>query len=146
MTGSNSSKTALTPAPDVNSDFLKFWIGQTISALGSSITFLALPLLIFKLTGSALNLGIATASLFLVSVSTLALVRRRFNDGESVPHTSLRADVVEGLRYVLGHPVLRSISLMMLLANFVFAPFNAQLVLFAHERLGAGESRVGWLY
>ncbi len=42
-------------------DFRKFWIGETISNLGSSFTQFALPLLIFKLTGSALNLGLATA-------------------------------------------------------------------------------------
>jgi MFS family permease len=42
-------------------DFRKFWTGETISNLGSSFTQFALPLLVFKLTGSALNLGIATA-------------------------------------------------------------------------------------
>ena len=33
------------------------------------------------------------------------------------PH--ILRDVQEGLRYVLGHPVLRNISLMMALINFV---------------------------
>src|SRR5215210_5887433 len=46
-------------------DFWKFWAGQTISNLGSSFTDFALPLLIFKLTGSALNLAIASATTFL---------------------------------------------------------------------------------
>jgi len=46
-------------------DFWKFWAGQTISNLGSSFTEFALPLLIFKLTGSALNLAIASATTFL---------------------------------------------------------------------------------
>src|SRR5437899_8975131 len=46
-------------------DFWKFWTGETISNLGSSFTQFALPLLVFKLTGSALNLGIATAAAFL---------------------------------------------------------------------------------
>src|SRR5438045_4423718 len=46
-------------------EFWKFWLGQTISNLGSSFTQFALPLLVFKLTGSALNLGIATAATFL---------------------------------------------------------------------------------
>lgn len=40
-------------------DFWKFWGGQIISSLGSSFTSFALPLLVFKLTGSALNLGLA---------------------------------------------------------------------------------------
>ena len=43
-------------------DFGRFWLGQTISNLGSSFTFFALPLLVFKLTGSALNLAITTAT------------------------------------------------------------------------------------
>ena len=42
-------------------DFGRFWLGQTISNLGSSFTFFALPLLVFKLTGSPLNLGLTAA-------------------------------------------------------------------------------------
>jgi MFS family permease len=42
-------------------NFWKFWAGQTMSNLGSSVTFFALPLLVFKLTGSGLDLGIASA-------------------------------------------------------------------------------------
>ena len=49
----------------LNTDFWKYWTGQTISNLGSSITLFALPLLVYKLTGSALNLGITTAAEFL---------------------------------------------------------------------------------
>jgi hypothetical protein len=37
-----------------------FWLGQIISSLGSSVTAFALPLLVFKLTGSAFNLALAT--------------------------------------------------------------------------------------
>src|SRR5205807_9235355 len=48
-----------------NSDFWKYWTGQTISNLGSSVTLFALPLLVYKLTGSALDLGIAGAATFL---------------------------------------------------------------------------------
>ena len=48
-----------------NSDFWKYWTGQTISNLGSSITLFALPLLVFKITGSALDLGVASAATFL---------------------------------------------------------------------------------
>ena len=46
-------------------DFRKFWAGQTISNLGSSLTVFALPLLVFKLTGSSVNLGATTAAYFL---------------------------------------------------------------------------------
>ena len=43
-------------------DFGKFWLGQTISNLGGSFTGFALPLLIYKLTGSALNLAFSAAT------------------------------------------------------------------------------------
>lgn len=42
----------------LNSNFWKLWIGQTISTFGSSFTGFALPLLIFRLTGSSLNLSL----------------------------------------------------------------------------------------
>jgi MFS family permease len=85
---------------------------------------------------------------FLVSAASLATVRRGFNSAEApdAQSRSLGRDIVDGLRYVLGHPVLRAISLMMALVNFVGASTGAQLVLFAHQRLGANDSRVGMLY
>jgi MFS family permease len=255
-----------------NLDFRKFWAGQTISNLGTSVTLFALPLLIYKLTGSALNLGLMSAAeftpfllfglilgawvdrvdrrrlmiladigrgaliatipilaelgqlptwwiyvvgflistlticfdssqfaaipslvetddlvaangriqasyaaasvagpilggaiigavgleevfyvdaaSFLVSAASLTLIRRRFNSPreESEEATRVREDIVEGLRYVLHHPVLRNISIMMALINFVGASVFAQLVLFADERLDADERQVGWLY
>jgi MFS family permease len=257
----------------LSGDFWRFWTGQTISNLGSSFTFLALPLLVFQLTGSAVNLAATTAAYFvpyllfglvigawvdrvdrkrmmilvdfgraaviasipalaavdalsvwwiyaatfltatltiafdsgefaavpslvdredlvtangriqasyqgaqfigpilaggllgagldvedvllvdaasfLVSAAALGMVRGSFNapgDPEREP-TSLRRDVVEGLRYVLGHPVLRNISLMMAMFNFVGTTTIAQLVLFAKERLDASNAEVGFLF
>ena len=46
----------------LSGDFGRFWLGQTISNLGSSFTQFAFPLLVYQLTGSALDLGIATAA------------------------------------------------------------------------------------
>ena len=48
----------------MSGDFGRFWLGQTVSNLGSSFTFFALPLLVFKLTGSPLNLGLAATMEF----------------------------------------------------------------------------------
>src|ERR671930_21337 len=257
----------------MSGDFWKFWTGQTISNLGSSFTQWAVPLLVFKLTHSAVNLGVATAATFLpyllfglvlgawmdrvdrkramialdtlnaivilsvplvatywhlnvwwiygvtfiqstafiafqagefaaipslvgkddlvtangriqatysaaqvagpllagllvsfmsiqwvmafdagsflVSAASLALIRGSFNvAGESEPkeRASILADVKEGLRYVIGHPVLRNISLMMALINFVGATTFTQLVLFARDRLNVGPRGVGVLF
>src|ERR671911_1236879 len=59
-----ASDPANTPVRGLGGDFWRFWVGQTISNLGSSFTLFALPLLVFKLTGSPLNLGITTAMEF----------------------------------------------------------------------------------
>src|SRR5204863_9654820 len=60
--------------------------------------------------------------------------------------TPILQDVREGLRYALGHPVLRNISRMMALINFVTGTTWAQLVLFADERLGASQREIGVLF
>jgi len=257
-------------ASRLNSDFWKYWTGQTISNLGSSITLFALPLLVYKLTGSALNLGITTAAefmpyllfglilgawtdrvdrkrmmigtdiaraliiasipllyafgllvvwwiyvvgfvhatlticfeagqfaaipslvnqddlvtangriqasysgasilgpllagvlvtqvplavlmlidafSFLLSSFSLVLIKKRFNTGEKRAPTSIRSDVVEGLRYVLGHPVLRNISIMMAMVNFVGTTAYAQLIYFAKVRLQASDFQASLLY
>nr|HET6903266.1 MFS transporter [Ktedonobacteraceae bacterium] len=268
----HNSRTEKAPANRLNSDFWKYWMGQTISNLGSSVTLFALPLLVYKLTGSAINLGISGAAnflpyllfglilgawtdrvdrkrmmiftdiaravivatipplaflgilpvwwiyvvgfvhstlticfesgefaaipslvkqddlvtangriqasyaaaqiagpllagllvavvalpslmlidalSFLVSSFSLTLIRGSFNvkTGEPRVRTSIRTDVVEGLRYVLGHPVLRNISIMMAMVNFVSNASNTQLVLFAKVRLAASDFQVSLLF
>jgi len=54
--------------------------------------------------------------------------------------------VREGLRYVLAHPILRNISAMMALINFVGATTYAELVLFATQRLDASRFQIGILF
>jgi MFS family permease len=46
-----------------NGPFVIFWTGQAISQLGDAVGALALPLLVLKLTGSALQIGAVTAIL-----------------------------------------------------------------------------------
>ena len=60
-----ASQSEKRPPARLSSDFWKYWTGQTISNLGSSITLFALPLLVYKLTGSPVNLGLTTAAEFL---------------------------------------------------------------------------------
>lgn len=258
------------PARRLNLDFWKFWTGETISNLGSSFTAFALPLLVYKLTGSSLNLGITTAAemlpyllfgliigawvdrldrkrmmivtdllmalavasipamylidhlsvwwiygvgfvgstlniffqagqaaaipslvgqddlvtangriqasfsgaqilgpllagallfilplptlmfidagSFFVSALTLSLIRRSFNSEERREKTSVRQDIVEGLRYVLRHPVLRNISAMMALVNFIATTAGTQLVLFAIVRYQASGAQISFMY
>ena len=261
-----------TRARKLNSNYWKYWSGQTISSLGSSVTMFSLPLLVYKLTGSALNLGISTAAnmlpylffglligawtdrydrkrlmisadiaralviatiplaawlgwlsvwwiyavgfiqatigisfdssefaavpslvdqddlvtangrieasysaasmvgpilagvlvaflslpvlllldaaSFLISALSIALITIRFNneEGEQKKTATIFQDILEGLRYVWGHPVLRNISIMMALVNFVSTTQGSQLVLFAKQRLAASDTQVGLLY
>jgi predicted MFS family arabinose efflux permease len=87
------------------------------------------------------------AASFLVSAATLLLVGRAFNaPRDDQPRRGIRQDIVDGLRSVLGHPVLRSISAMMALINLVGASVYAQLVVFAKRQPGASDSRVALLY
>ncbi len=58
---------------------------------------------------------------FLVSAGSLVLITTSFNttpDGRQAP-TRLRQDIVEGLRYVLKHPILSWLTLLLLLVNFI---------------------------
>ena len=255
----------------MNRDFWRFWVGETISAFGSSFTQFAIPLLVFKLTGSAIYLAasaalftvphllfglligawtdrtdrrrlmivtdvlsmaavgsvpvaalagvlsvwwilavvfitstlgiffeaaafgaipslvdqadlvtangriqatfagasvlgplvagallvvlpvdqllVVDAATFVVSAVALSLIRRPFNGPLTARRsTTIRQDIVEGLRYVLRHPVLRNISAMMALVNLVSVTAFAQLVLLAKERYAATDSEIGLLF
>ena len=88
----------------------------------------------------------ADAASFLVSALALVLIRRSFNTGARHERRSIREDIVEGLRYVLRHPVLRNISLMMALINVFSTATWVQIVLFAKRELGATDSEVGLFY
>jgi len=86
------------------------------------------------------------AASFLVSAAALSLIRRPFNPPLARRATSIRQDVVEGLRYVLRHPVLRNISAMMALVNLVSVTAFAQLVLLAKTRYAATDAQIGILF
>jgi MFS family permease len=87
------------------------------------------------------------AASFLLSVFSLTLIRTSFNQAETTGERKhILRDVVDGLRYVVRHPVLRNISAMMALVNFVGVTTAAQLVFFARTQLHASYSQVAWLY
>jgi predicted MFS family arabinose efflux permease len=87
------------------------------------------------------------AASFLVSAATLLLIATSFNaPRDDQARRAIRHDILDGLRYVLGHPVLRNISAMMALINLVSATVYAQLVVFAKRQLDASDSRVALLY
>ncbi len=86
------------------------------------------------------------AASFVASAVMLSLIARPFNAPITKRATSIREDIIEGLRYVLSHPVLRNISLMMAMINMVGATVFAEIVLFAKQALRAEDSEVGLLF
>jgi MFS family permease len=102
---------------------------------GALVAFISIPLL----------LAVDAAS-FLLSAVSLGIIRLSFNVAEPSAKKSIRADVIEGVRYVLTHPVLRNISAMMALVNLVGTTAFAQLVYFAKDRLHATDPEIGILF
>jgi MFS family permease len=84
------------------------------------------------------------AASFLVSAVSLAFVRTSFN--RTSPRAQARSafgrDLVEGLRYVLSHPLLRALGLIALLANLALGTIVAQLVLVAKNVFAASDAQV----
>jgi MFS family permease len=110
-------------------------IGPTIAGLIVSVV--SLPALFL----------IDSAS-YLVSALALSTVRVSFNRAETTPRVPTRflADIGEGIRFVLRHPVLRNISLMMMLFNFFDATVWAQSVLYVKVRLHASNFELGLFF
>ena len=101
---------------------------------GALLAVIALPILI------ALD-----AASFAISAASIWLIRGQLH-GRRGAARDLRADIVEGLRYVVRHPVLRNISVMMALVNFVGSTMWAQIVLFAKVQYAASDTEVGLLF
>lgn len=91
------------------------------------------------------NVLLFDAFSFIVSALSLLWVRTSFNAGEQRERYGIRADILEGLRYIWDHPVLRSISIMMALVNFVTTVTLVELVLFVKERWGVTNFEYGLL-
>lgn len=101
------------------------------------------------------DLLLVDAASFLLSAASLLLVRVGFNTVPAKERpgagargrallVALRGDIAEGLRFAWYQPVLRALSLMMVVVvNVVGAAALAQLVLFAKERLSDSDTQVG---
>jgi MFS family permease len=85
---------------------------------------------------------------YMISGAALAWVGVSFNLAAATTRekSTIVADIKEGLSYVLRHPVLRNISLMMMLFNLVHATAGAQAVLYAKERLHTTNLELGVLF
>jgi MFS family permease len=61
------------------------------------------------------------------------------------PRTTMRAEIFEGLRWLWGQPLLRTLAVMLGIMNAVHAAYTSIFVLFAQDILGLGEVGYGIL-
>lgn len=88
-----------------------------------------------QLVGAHLAI-VADAIGYAVSALFLMAIRQPESKPEPVPGASLRKDVMEGLRFVLGHPLLRVIAGATGLANFFSAMLMATQTVFLVRVIG----------
>ena len=94
-------------------------------------------------TGNAIPFGVNAACFLLAAVLISrmrlpAVVRER-------TARSMRHDVAEGMRWLWGHPPVRTLALTLTAFNVTFGAAFSVYVLYAHERLGLGEVGFGLL-
>jgi len=100
-------------------------------------------------TGLALAFGMPAAA-YLLGAGCLALIAGSFRAagaGGPAGSTRLRDEVVEGLRFVFRHPVLRPLAVMLGVQNMAFSAMYSVLVLYAVAPgpMGLSESGFGVL-
>jgi DHA3 family macrolide efflux protein-like MFS transporter len=83
-----------------NHSFIALWLGQTISFIGDYFYFLAIPIMVEKLTGSALAVGLSVIASALPML-LLGPIAGVFVDRWDRKRTMIVADVLRGL-LVLG--------------------------------------------
>jgi MFS family permease len=91
----------------------------------------------------------ADALSFLASSALVGTLKGRFEPAaepdERPTRRSIRAEIVEGLRWLAGHRVLRTLALVACAANVAGAATYGLLVLLAQDRLGLGSVGFGLL-
>ena len=79
-----------------NRAFVLFWCGQSVSSIGDGFTFVALPLLVLKATGSTFEMGLVSAS-FAAGSMLSAVVVGHVVDRFSRRAALISADIVRAL-------------------------------------------------
>ena len=89
-----------------------------------------------------------SAGAYLLSAGALALMAGSFRPARTGPVTRLRSDIAEGLRFLWGHRLLRTLGFMLGMSNLAFAAQGAVFVLFAVDPgpMGLSEGGYGLLF
>lgn len=94
---------AMEGRPGRGADFWKFWVGPAVSTLGTAFSTLAIPLLIFQLTHSPLNLAITTLT-FTLPHLLFGLVVGAWVDRIDRKRLMIVVDVLLALAILVGIP------------------------------------------
>ncbi|MCC9205717.1 MFS transporter [Arthrobacter sp. zg-Y769] len=83
-----------------------------------------------------------------MGLSALFVGRMRYQQPKPAreSRSSLTADIAEGLRFVLGNPLLRAIAGSTALFNLAFAAYMAMLVFFLPREIGLGAHQIGIVF
>jgi predicted MFS family arabinose efflux permease len=100
---------------------------------------------LLRLVGAPLLVALDALS-FLLSALFIGRIRHVDAVPDRAERRPLRTEIAEGLRFVLGHPLLRRIVGCTATANLFSAMSSALLVLYALRTLGLSESTVGFVF
>jgi MFS family permease len=143
-----SSQTIL-PAVVESRDDLSRANGRLYAAETVTNQFVGPPLGGFLVAVSAaVAIGVG-AGFYALAVVALLLIPGTYRTVREGPPTSLRADIGEGLRYLLGHRLLRTLGLLLGAQTLLLSAQGAIFVLFLvsrREGLGLGDVGVGVLF
>jgi predicted MFS family arabinose efflux permease len=145
--GFQSATNAAIPSMVAQDDLLK--ANGRIQASAPFATIIGPLLATLLLAATSLQAVLwCDALTFVVSAISLALIKTSFHAvaGEARPKTSLRRDILDGLRYVLAQPVVRTLALFSLLANLAVAVLYPQIVLYAKQVLFASDAQVSQFF
>lgn len=97
------------------------------------------------LAAAALASAFALSSgAYLVAALFLVAVSGSFRPARPAQPTRMRSEIAEGIRFVWGNPVLRTLALMLGATNLAFTAYYAVFVLFAVDPGPMGLSRSGY--
>lgn len=102
---------------------------------GQLIAWLTAP---FALVLDVLAMGLSALFVF--------RIRRPQAKPQKVPGARLGTEIAEGLRFVLGNPLLRSVAGSTALFNLAFSAYMAMLVFFLPREMGLGAGQIGVVF
>ena len=90
-----------------------------------------------------------TTTLWIVAIAALWLLRGRYRPERTGEPTTIRSDITQGLRFLLARPTLRTMAVMVGVANLASSAAGAVLVLYAvgdQSTLGLTQTQFGLLF